>query len=165
MIIEILVAGSTIKRRKKYWCGFTVVQRYGGYLASMVLVKYPELCEGGFCISGTYVLFPEFASSFLINSGCIWMDLTDHELLKSRSPACSIENLKNPVLIIHGLLDKYTPLSGLQYMHERAREAGKDKLMHVFLYDDEGHGISKEEHKEETYGKIVSFLDSILGTS
>ncbi|MBU7045544.1 MAG: S9 family peptidase [Theionarchaea archaeon] len=140
-------------------------QSYGGYLASMVLVKYPQLCEGGFSISGMYVLFPEFASSFLINSGCIWMDLTDHELLENRSPACHIENLENPILIIHGFQDQYTPVSQLQYMLERAREAKKDNLMHVILYNDEGHGISREENREETYKKINSFLDNILGST
>ncbi|NYT14245.1 MAG: hypothetical protein GKC01_07040, partial [Candidatus Methanofastidiosa archaeon] len=52
-----------------------------------------------------------------------------------------------------------------QYMLERAREAKKDNLMHVILYNDEGHGISREENREETYKKINSFLDNILGST
>lgn len=134
-------------------------QSYGAYLALMVLAKYPEVCEGGVCISGMYTLFPEYASAWLINSGCVWMDLEDRELLTDRSPACHVENLVAPVLILHGVLDQYTPISGLYYLLKRAKEVGKDELFNVIVYD-EGHELSNKRN-EETCETIVTFMGKI----
>ncbi len=137
-------------------------QSYGAYLAAMVSVKYPGICKGGVCISGVYTLFREYASDWLINSGCVWMDLTNTELLCDRSPACHVENLQTPLLIIHGALDQYTPISSLQYMLRRAKEVGKDRLLRVSIYE-EGHQLSSEEHIREAYQKIVKFMDEVTG--
>ena len=136
-------------------------QSYGAYLALMVLVKHPDVCEGGVCISGMYTLFPEYASSWLIKSGCVWMDLTNCELLADRSPVFHLERLTKPVLVIHGARDQYTPISGLYFTLQKAEELGKKELSHVTVYDDEGHGLSKGEHIEETYRRIVLFMDEI----
>lgn len=134
-------------------------QSYGAYLALMVLVKYPHVCKGGVCISGMYTLFPEYASAWLINSGCVWMDLEDGELLTDRSPVCHVQNLVDPVLVIHGVSDQYTPISGLHSMLQRAKEVGKDELFNIILYD-EGHGLSGE-HMGETCNEIVIFMDKV----
>lgn len=137
-------------------------QSYGAYLASMVLVKYPEACEGGFCISGMYTLLPEYASAWLINSGCVWMDAEDRELLADRSPVSHVENLKKPIFVVHGALDEYTPIAGLNHMLQRAREAGKDGLFTVRTYADEGHGLIREEHIEEACVEIVEFMNELI---
>jgi dipeptidyl aminopeptidase/acylaminoacyl peptidase len=137
-------------------------QSYGAYLASMVLVKYPEVCQGGVLLSGVYTLFPEYASRWLMDSGCVWMDLTDRELLTERSPACHIENLVKPVLVVHGVQDQYAPISGLRHTLQKAQHAGKDELFNTIVYDDEGHGLSKGEHREETYKRMMKFIQEIV---
>jgi pimeloyl-ACP methyl ester carboxylesterase len=137
-------------------------QSYGAYLASMVLVKYPDVCRGGVCISGIYTLLPEYASNWLINSGCIWMNLEDRHLLADRSFASHIENLAAPVFVIHGTRDGFTPLCGLQYALQKAKEVNKDHLFTIKIYNDEGHGLTKKEHVEETYAMIVEFIDKVM---
>ncbi|KYK35995.1 MAG: hypothetical protein AYK18_12555 [Theionarchaea archaeon DG-70] len=156
-----VIEGISYLERQGYGPFVVGGQSYGAYLALMVLVKYPEICKGGVCMSGMYLLFPEYASSWLINSGCIWMDLEDEELLAERSPACCIENLAAPAFIVHGKLDQYTPISSLRYMLQRPRKVNKDRLLNVIIYDDEGHGLSKKEHIKETYQKIVKFTNEM----
>ena len=158
-----VIEGISYLRRQGYGPFVVAGQSYGAYLASMVLVKYPGVCEGGVCISGMYTLFPEHASHWLINSGCFWMDLEDRELSADRSPVYHVENLVDPVFVIHGVLDQYTPISSLQYVLKKAQEVGKDGLFTVTVYDDEGHGLTKEDHIKESYGKIVKFLKEATG--
>ncbi|MGD2251006.1 MAG: alpha/beta fold hydrolase [Candidatus Methanofastidiosia archaeon] len=140
-------------------------QSYGAYLSLMVLTQYPGVCDGGFCISGMYTLLPEYGSDWLIDSGCVWMDLNDKELLIERSPAFNIGNLETPVFFIHGGKDQYTPLSGLQHTLKKAKNAGVDNLVKVAIYKDEGHGISNQENIEEVYPNIVKFLNKITKES
>ncbi|KYK33960.1 MAG: hypothetical protein AYK19_12730 [Theionarchaea archaeon DG-70-1] len=156
-----VVEGISYLERQGYGPFVVGGQSYGAYLASMVLVKYPDVCEGGICISGMYTLLPEYASDWLINSGCIWMDLEDRDLLADRSFSNHVENLAKPVFVIHGNRDGYTPVSGLQYTLQKAKKVGKDQLFTVVLYDDEGHGLTKKEHIKEAYEMIVKFIDEV----
>lgn len=48
-------------------------------------------------------------------------------------------------------------------MLQRAKKVNRDRLLNVIIYDDEGHGLSKEEHIKETYQKIVKLTNEIKG--
>lgn len=163
--LQDVIEGISYLKQKGYGSFVVGGQSYGAYLSLMVLTQYPDVCEGGFCISGVYNLLPEYGSDWLMNSGCVWMDLDDRGLLLERSPACHIDDLKNPVFFIHGAKDKYTPLSGLQYTLKKAKEAGTNDLVKVTIYQNEGHGISNQENIEEVYPNIVKFLNNITKKS
>lgn len=136
-------------------------QSYGAYLAAMTLVKYPDVCLGGVCISGVYTLLPEHASTWLLTSGCVWMDIEDEDLLTDRSFASNIENLKRPILTIHGCSDGYTPVSGLNYAFRKAQDASRDHLFAMICYEDEGHGLKKKKNVHESYKRVVTFIRDV----
>ena len=155
-----VIEGISYLEREGYGPFVVAGQSYGAYLSLMVLTKFPDVCEGGVCISGMYVLFPEFASKWLISTGYVWMDLENRDLLTERSPACLLEHLKSPVLVIHGKSDQYTPLSGVEYMLQRTRAVGKEGLLRTLMYEG-GHGLTEQDDITKIYEKIITFLDGM----
>jgi dipeptidyl aminopeptidase/acylaminoacyl peptidase len=156
-----VIAGIEYLERQGYTSFVVGGQSYGAYLAAMTLVKYPEVCGGGVCISGVYTLLPEYAATWLLTSGCVWMDTEDSDLLSDRSFACQIENLERPILAFHGGEDGYAPVSGLHYTLRKAQEVGKDHLFTVIIYEDEGHGLVKRTHIHESCKDIVAFIQKV----
>ncbi len=80
-----------------------------------------------------------------------------------RSPVRWVEQVKNPVLILHGEKDLCTPLGQAQEFYQALVEAGKSTQMVV--YPREGHGSHnwEREHQLDYTQRIVDWFDRHLG--
>jgi len=79
------------------------------------------------------------------------------------SPIYEIENVKVPVMITHGALDKNVPFEQIKRYISRANALGNRNIMHYF-YEDEGHGLPgyKRNNYIHWHRNLVEFMNFYL---
>lgn len=136
---------------------------YGGYMTLCGSVFYPELWAGGISIVGISNLV-----TFLENTAVYRRSIReteygsldkDRDLLNSISPINYIENIKAPLLIIHGANDPRVPISEAQQLVDKLKSL--DREVEFLVYSDEGHGLSKLKNRLDAYPKVIKFLEKI----
>jgi dipeptidyl aminopeptidase/acylaminoacyl peptidase len=140
---------------------------YGGFMVLAALTEYPELWSAGVDIVGIANLV-----TFLENTGSYRRALReaeygslqkDREFLQSISPIHKAQNIRAPLVVIHGKNDPRVPVGEAEQIVERVRENGG--AVEYLLYEDEGHGLAKLKNRLDAYPKIAAFLDEHLATS
>ena len=140
---------------------------YGGFMVLAALTEYPELWSAGVDIVGIANLV-----TFLENTGSYRRALRepeygslerDRDLLRSISPIHKAENIRAPLMVIHGKNDPRVPVGEAEQIVERVR--GNGGTVEYLLYEDEGHGLAKLKNRLDAYPKIVAFLDEQLTRS
>lgn len=137
---------------------------YGGFMVLAGLAFYPDLWAGGIDIVGiaNFITFLENTAPYrraLRESeyGSLEKDKT---FLESISPINSVDNIKAPLMVIHGANDPRVPLSEAEQIVEKLKEHGRK--VELLVYQDEGHGLSKLKNRLDAYPKVVSFLETIF---
>lgn len=137
---------------------------YGGFMVLAALAFYPELWAAGVDIVGisNFVTFLENTSDYRRqHRESEYGSLAEHrEFLESVSPLNHAEEIRAPLLVIHGANDPRVPLSEAEQLVDRLREHGSRAELLVF--SDEGHGISKLKNKLIAYPAIAEFLRETL---
>ena len=81
----------------------------------------------------------------------------DMEYIIETSPLRQAQNIKSPVLIVHGAQDNNVKLVHATKLRDRLRDLGKDYEWYVEPY--EGHGFQGEQSRLNLYNVIEDFLD------
>ena len=81
---------------------------------------------------------------------------TEADFLLSRSPITYIENLKCPILIIQGAKDPRVVKPESDQVVEKLRSMGR--VVEYVVFDDEGHGFTKQKNEFTTYKRATEFL-------
>ncbi|USZ69022.1 S9 family peptidase [Halorussus salilacus] len=134
---------------------------YGGFMVLAALTEYPDLWAAGVDVVG----IANFVT-FLENTGD-WrrehreaeygsLD-DDREFLESISPINNVENIRAPLLVLHGANDPRVPVGEAEQIADEAAEQGVP--VEKLIFDDEGHGFSKLENRIEAYTTVADFLD------
>ncbi len=79
------------------------------------------------------------------------------EIYREGSPIHQVENIRSPVLILHGLLDDIVPPEASEEWVEALQRA--DKAFEYKTYADEPHGFLKQHSQADAYSRIERFLD------
>ncbi len=133
----------------------------GGYTTLMALTQDPGFWTAGISSYGIGQLYDLQAGSHrfelryettligpLPESGRLW---------KERSPLTHVGKLRVPVLLFHGRQDKAVPAQqSIDFAEAVRRQGGTAELV---LYDDEGHGFTREANRRDQIEKIERFLD------
>jgi dipeptidyl aminopeptidase/acylaminoacyl peptidase len=141
---------------------------YGGYAALMGAAREPDLYRCAIGYAGVYDLQLMFESGDVpdFRSGAAYLDRVlgnDVAKLRAQSPINSAQNIKAPVLLIHGKLDGRADYEHAQRM-KAALEKNQKKVEWLAL-GREGHGIYDEESRREVYERILQFLATNLSAS
>lgn len=142
---------------------------YGGYATLMGLIKDPQLFRVGVAWAGVTDLGLMFTSSM---SDATRENLdysmrttigdpdTDAELFRKYSPLQRAGELKQPLLLAHGVDDKRVPLEHATRFY-RAVKSNNPKV-ELITYDDEQHGWRKQETRLDFWKRVETFLDTNL---
>ena len=137
---------------------------YGGYMVLAGLSMQPELWAAGVDIVGisSLVTFLENTSKYRRAArereyGSLE---NDREFLEQASPLTHIQNVRAPLMVLHGANDPRVPLSEAEQLAAAVRSRGVECEMHV--YDDEGHGLSKMRNRLDAYPRVLEFLNRHL---
>lgn len=137
---------------------------YGGFMVLAALTTYPELWAAGVDIVGisNFVTFLENTSAYRrAHREAEYGSLAhDREFLESIAPMNHLDQVRAPLMVIHGANDPRVPLSEAEQLVATLR--ARDVPVEFMVFDDEGHGLVKLKNKLVAYPAIVAFLDRQL---
>jgi dipeptidyl aminopeptidase/acylaminoacyl peptidase len=145
---------------------------YGGYAVMQGLVKTPNLYRCGINMFGI--------TDLVLMQSMTWSDTADTEFMRyrvpvmigdpeadramliERSPVRNAERITAPVLMFYGGEDRRVPLEHGTRMQDAIKRAGRGERVHLEVFQDEGHGLSKLENRVKMYSMIEAFLRESL---
>ena len=140
---------------------------YGGYLTLAALVFHPELFAAGVDICGMADFFtfyrdtePWIARAAYPKYG---HPVHDAELLRQLSPLHYFDQLRAPLLVVHGENDSNVPLAEAYQVAAAARERGIS--VELLLFPDEGHELMQRKNRERFVSESVAWLARQLTTA
>jgi dipeptidyl aminopeptidase/acylaminoacyl peptidase len=137
---------------------------YGGYMVLAGLAFQPELWAAGVDVVGMsdLVTFLENTSSWrrAFREREYGSLEHDREVLEEASPINRVEQVRAPLLIIHGANDPRVPVTEAEQIHEVLTERGV--RCELLIYEDEGHGLAKLPNRIDAYPKVTAFLHDVL---
>jgi dipeptidyl aminopeptidase/acylaminoacyl peptidase len=136
----------------------------GGYTTMMALTADPDFWTAGIALSGISHMYDaaKGAHRFEVNyehtligqlpeAGRLWME---------RSPVAHVKKVRKPVLLFHGAKDKVVPVQqSLDFAEAVRRNGGPAELV---VFEDEGHGFSREINLRTIYETMDRFLDKYV---
>lgn len=141
---------------------------YGGYLTLAALTFHPALFAAGVSICGMSDLTtfyrntePWIAAAAYPKYG---HPVGDRELLEQLSPLQRVDQLRAPLLVVHGAHDTNVPVSESEQIVEKLRLAGRP--VELLLFPGDGHRIEKRESRAVLTLAVKRWLtDAFAATS
>lgn len=137
---------------------------YGGFMVLAAMTHYPHLWAAGVTIVGisSFVTFLENTSAYRrphreAEYGSLERD---REFLQQISPLNHIDNIRAPLMVIHGANDPRVPLTEAEQLVESL--SARSVPVEFIVFDDEGHGLVKLKNKRVAYPAIAAFLKKHL---
>ena len=139
---------------------------YGGYASAQSLVRFNDFYRCGVVIAGFFDATTQMNRSDTSDwyAGDNFMASAigeDMEELRAMSPMFHIDEIKAPVLLLHGKEDVRTPFKGAEEFVAALKKKGKTFDYH--WYKKEGHGNAKLENRIDEWNRIEAFLKENIG--
>ena len=138
---------------------------FGGFATLSAMTRLPEYWACGVDLVGpsNLVTFARAVPPFWRHMMRRWVGDPDddHDLLVERSPITYVENVRAPLMVLQGARDPRVVKPESDQMVERLRQLGREVEYHVF--EDEGHGFTKQANQVRAYQLIGDFLERTLG--
>ena len=141
---------------------YTFGASYGGYSSAQNVVRHNDYYDCS-VINAGFFEFDELTSTTDGRrgywSGDYWATAmgTDPVELRSQSPIHNLDEVKVPLLIIHGKADRRTPLAGAKKYVKALKKTDIDFKHH--FYKNEGHGLYFDDNAQDQYEKMQTFLN------
>jgi dipeptidyl aminopeptidase/acylaminoacyl peptidase len=138
---------------------------YGGYMVACCLARDPDyLFACGVSKYGDADLYSSWAQCERETRLYTEMQLgrpgRNWSVYVDASPILQVENIRKPVLLLHGLLDDIVPPESSEIWAEAMRRAGK--TFEYKTYADEPHGFLKRETELDYQRRLEIFMDWYL---
>jgi dienelactone hydrolase len=139
---------------------------FGGYAALMLPVRAPSMFKCSVGYAGRYDLASKYDDEGVkgdkqITNFYIKSMGNDPAALAAISPTRLADQIKLPVLLVHGDKDKRTGLGQAEQMRDALTKAGRPPEW--MLVKNEGHGFYDSEHRKEFYQRLEAFLGKHIG--
>ncbi|MGW6686244.1 S9 family peptidase [Streptomyces sp. NPDC054961] len=140
---------------------------YGGYLTMASLVWHPELFRAGVAVCGMSDFATFFAGTepWIAQSAAAKYGHPEHdrELLRALSPMSRIDQLRSPVLAVHGEHDTNVPPAESEQFVRAARDRGVPARQ--LTLRDEGHEFLRADNRRLYRRTAADWLEQHLGPS
>ena len=138
---------------------------YGGYMTALCLSRDPEyLFACGVSKYGDANVYSSWAQSNrdlrLYTEIFLGHPAKNRQVYIDGSPLYQVENVRKPVLILHGLDDDVVPPEASEEWVDALRKAGK--TFEYKTYAGEPHGFLMRKTQLDAYGRMERFLDWYL---
>jgi dipeptidyl aminopeptidase/acylaminoacyl peptidase len=138
---------------------------YGGYMTLAALAFSPELWAAGIATVGisSLLTFLENTSPYRrrfreVEYG--FLD-TDRDFLVAASPITHVDDMRAPLMLVHGANDPRVPVGEARQLHALLQARGVQS--ELLIYEDEGHGLAKRVNRLDAYPRMFEFLRRHLG--
>jgi len=133
---------------------------YGGFMTLSCAARLPQLWCCAVCTVGMFnlVTFLENTSDYRRpHRESEYGTLAHHrDVLYHVSPIACVDNIRGPLMIIHGQNDPRVPVSESHQAAEYLAAHGVD--VEMLIYPDEGHGLQKLDNQLDCYPKVMDFV-------
>ncbi len=143
---------------------------YGGYSALVGVAHTPDLYKCAASFGGVFDLAEmqeraEDRGGYKSSSLAYWKESIgfsnkDKEKIRAISPVFQAQNVKVPVLLMHGIEDTVVPIKQSRDMANALRRAGK--AVQLIEFEREDHWLSRQETRERYLVELEKFLAPIL---
>jgi dipeptidyl aminopeptidase/acylaminoacyl peptidase len=80
----------------------------------------------------------------------------DRDFLISISPITKLDQIKAPLMVIHGANDPRVPIVETEQIVKALRDRGRE--VDYLRYEDEGHSLAKAANRADAYPKVLAFF-------
>jgi dipeptidyl aminopeptidase/acylaminoacyl peptidase len=140
---------------------------YGGFMTFAALAQMPDRFRAGISFVGVsnWVTAlrgtsPELKATDRIEYGNI-DDPEDYKFFVDLSPITHVNNVRVPLMVLHGANDPRDPVSEADQFVAAIRDRSGD--VDYLRFPDEGHEILKLSNRIIAYRRIAAFLKRTLG--
>jgi dipeptidyl aminopeptidase/acylaminoacyl peptidase len=139
---------------------------YGGYLTMAALTRLADQFDAGVAFVGVsnWLTAMEGAAPVLKASDRVeFGDIDnpeDREFFRSISPIGYVDNIRAPMMILHGANDPRDPVKESDEFVRAIRD--RNGQVDYLRFPDEGHGIRKLSNQIIAYRRIAQFLEATL---
>jgi dipeptidyl aminopeptidase/acylaminoacyl peptidase len=136
---------------------------YGGYVSVGMITEYPDLYSAAVDAVGivNFVTFLENTRAYRrALREAEYGPLSDKEFLRSISPIHKADQIKTPLLVVHGVNDPRVPIGEARQIIKAIQRNGGE--VDSLIWADEGHGSGKRSNTIEEYRKQVEFFNKYL---
>ena len=130
---------------------------YGGFLTAHGMVKHPGLFKAGVDLHGVHDWSTRLGDERPepgTREDSLWT------VARASSPACCVEDLRGPILFVHGDDDRNVAYAETVDFVQMLRRAGKP--YELLVYPDEVHDFLRFGNWMRTYRAAVDFFDRTL---
>ncbi len=141
---------------------------YGGFAAVMSIAKEPDLYKCAVAGAGVYdqdVQYNQADFATETRWGKKYIDTVIGPTVEDRqlaSPTNYVDQIKTPLLLIHGQEDQRVPIEHSWALQKAMRDAGKPEPRLIELRD-EAHTPRNEKNIETMYRETLAFFDEYIG--
>lgn len=137
---------------------------YGGFMVLSALANYPELWAAGVDFVGisNFVTFLENTGQYrrALREAEYGNLAQDRDFLERISPLNQVDQIRSPLLVVHGANDARVPLGEARQIVEALQ--ARDVPVEFLVFEDEGHHIVKLKNKQVAYPAVVEFLEKYV---
>lgn len=139
---------------------------YGGYSTLVGMTMFAGSYDAGLAMVGMSNLL-----TFLENTAPYRRILrvneygdpeTNREELKKLSPITYIDQVKGPIMIIHGATDPRVPVGEAIQFYENVKNKNKNKNSSLIIFPDEGHGTKRRANIVSYHSYAIDFFEKHL---
>lgn len=133
----------------------------GGYLTQLAITNEPQLFDAAVAVFGLGELYGDPArnlKNYLWHFGGSQVQFP--EGYARSSPITKVSQMRTPLLIIHSDADPIEPVTKVRNLTSEMDKFGKS--YEVKIYSNEAHGLKLLEHQQDSYERIMAFLDRHL---
>ena len=139
---------------------------FGGYSALMNPIRNPDLFKCAIGYAGVYDLELMFKAGDIHETmgGKRYLSRVlgdDANELAKFSPARQVDQLKVPVLLLHGSIDQRVPMAQFNSLVSALKS--RDRTVETVVISGEGHGFYKPENRVKMFNAMTKFLDKHIG--
>lgn len=135
---------------------------YGGFMAEMLVFRAPEKIAAAAALRPVADWKNYFASSPIYTTERLGFPEKNPEGYKRSSPISYAENLKKPLLILHGMVDDNVHAQDSVQLVEKLIRLEKTPYFEAMLYPSESHGFTRPTSWMDEYTRILNFFEKHL---
>jgi dipeptidyl aminopeptidase/acylaminoacyl peptidase len=135
---------------------------YGGFMAEMAAMRAPERIACAAALRAVADWKNYYAASPVYTTERLGFPDKNPEAYRRSSPVTYADQLRRPLLILHGMVDDNVHFQDSAQLAQKLIELGKSEYFDVMFYPVENHAFIRPESWTDEYERILRFFDMHL---